>query len=70
MSFFTRAYITHNTSLADPRLSPNNSAASAFPDKVLLVVCEHEPLCDEAMEFSKILKAGGKDVDMMEVPRA
>ncbi|KAG8745048.1 hypothetical protein FRC10_009022 [Ceratobasidium sp. 414] len=68
LRFFLSAYLPHTISRSDPRISPHNSPASAFPNKVLLVVCEYDVLRDEAIEFAKVLKEGGKDAEVLDVP--
>ncbi|KAF8600844.1 alpha/beta-hydrolase [Ceratobasidium sp. AG-I] len=68
IDFFHSAYIPHNISRSDPRLSPHNNAPSAFPKKVFLVCCEFDPLRDEILDFAKKLKDGGADVEVMDIP--
>lgn len=68
ISFFHSAYIPHNVSRSDPRLSPHNNPASNFPEKVFLVCCEFDPLRDELLDFAKTLRDGGANVEVMDVP--
>ncbi|CAE6538047.1 unnamed protein product [Rhizoctonia solani] len=63
------AYITPDTDLSDPRLSPANMNVSAFPECILLVVCEEDPLRDEALSLAKKLKAAGINVTLKEMPK-
>jgi len=67
LRFFYSAYIPHTISRTDPRLSPHNSPPSAYPKKVLVVACEFDPLHDEDVEFGRVLKEGGKDVEVMDI---
>ncbi|KAG9092120.1 hypothetical protein FS749_015992 [Ceratobasidium sp. UAMH 11750] len=67
LRLFFGAYLPHTISRSDPRVSPHNSPASAFPDKVLLVVCEYDVL-REAIEFARVLREGGKDAEVLDVP--
>ncbi|QRV80263.1 alpha/beta hydrolase family protein [Ceratobasidium sp. AG-Ba] len=62
MPTFSRLHIT------DPRLSPHNHSASDFPNKILIVLCEHDQLHDEAASFAKKLREEGKDVEVMDIP--
>ncbi|CAE6442777.1 unnamed protein product [Rhizoctonia solani] len=64
-----RSYIPPNTDLSDPRLSPVNMAISSFPERILLVVCEDDPLRVEAMGLAEKLKAAGMQVNLKEMPK-
>ncbi|KAF8600846.1 alpha/beta-hydrolase [Ceratobasidium sp. AG-I] len=68
IDFFQSAYIPHNISRSDPRLSPHNNPASEFHGKVFLVCCGFDPLRAEALDFAKKLEAGGADVEVMDIP--
>lgn len=68
IDFIHSAYIPHNISRSDPRLSPHNNAPSAFPKKVFLVCCELDPLRDEIIDFANKLQDGGVDVEVMDIP--
>ncbi|QRV80261.1 alpha/beta hydrolase family protein [Ceratobasidium sp. AG-Ba] len=59
---FSRLHIT------DPRLSPHNHPASDFPEKVLLVLCEHDELHDAGVKFAHKLGEEGKHVEIMDIP--
>ncbi|CAE6522882.1 unnamed protein product [Rhizoctonia solani] len=63
------SYIPPNTDLSDPRLSPVNIDISSFPERMLLVVCEQDPLRDEAMGLAEKLKTAGIQVNLKEMPK-
>ncbi|CAE6406984.1 unnamed protein product [Rhizoctonia solani] len=64
-----RSYISSGTDLLDPRLSPINTDISSFPERILLIVCEEDPLHDEAMDLVERLGAAGLQVDLKEMPK-
>ncbi|CAE6451606.1 unnamed protein product [Rhizoctonia solani] len=64
-----RSYIPPNTDLSDPRLSPVNMDIPSFPERILLVICEEDPLRDEAMGLADKLKAAGIQVNLKEMPK-
>lgn len=68
VNFFLSAYIPHNISRSDPRLSPHNNPASAFSGKLFLVCCGFDTLRVEALDFAKKLKDGDADVEVMDIP--
>ncbi|KAG8689516.1 hypothetical protein FRC11_002203 [Ceratobasidium sp. 423] len=63
------SYIPPNTDLSDPRPSPVNMDLSSFPERVLLVVCEEDPLRDEAVDLADKLKSARLYVDLKEMPK-
>ncbi|CAE7088594.1 unnamed protein product [Rhizoctonia solani] len=62
-------YITPNTDLSDPRLSPVNTDTSSFPEHILVVVCEEDPLHDEAVSLAGKLRTAGVQVNLKKMPR-
>ncbi|KAH7338961.1 Alpha/Beta hydrolase protein [Rhizoctonia solani] len=63
------SYINFNTDLSDPRLSPMNTDIPSFPERILLVVCEEDPLRDEALGLAEKLKTAGIKLDLKELPK-
>ncbi|CAE6451599.1 unnamed protein product [Rhizoctonia solani] len=68
LNYFLKTYIAQTTALGDPRLSPYNNTPSAFAERVLLVVCEFDPLRDEAIVLGKMLQKEGKLVRVVDIP--
>jgi acetyl esterase/lipase len=64
-----RSYISSNTDLLDPRLSPINSDITSFPEQILLVICEEDPLHDEAMGLVERLRMAGLQVNLKDMPK-
>ncbi|KAF8753925.1 alpha/beta hydrolase fold [Rhizoctonia solani] len=64
-----RSYISSTTDVLDPRLSPVNTDISSFPERILLIICEEDPLHDEAMVLVERLRIAGLQVDMKEMPK-
>ncbi|GAB1526073.1 hypothetical protein RhiTH_009239 [Rhizoctonia solani] len=64
-----RSYISSTTDVLDPRLSPVNTDTSSFPERVLLIICEEDPLHDEAIVLVERLRIAGLQVDLKEMPK-
>ncbi|CAE7088583.1 unnamed protein product [Rhizoctonia solani] len=68
LNYFLETYIAQTATLDDPRLSPHDNAPSAFPERILLVVCGSDPLRDEAIALGNVLQEEGKHVHVVDVP--
>lgn len=55
--------------MSDPRLSPANTPVSSLPERVLIVVCEEDPLRYDGVVLAKRLQAEGANVALKEIPK-
>ncbi|KEY70109.1 hypothetical protein S7711_08639 [Stachybotrys chartarum IBT 7711] len=60
---FHDCYLPDETQKADVRASPGRADAEDFPETVVMVTCEGDPLCREGMELAERLKTGQRRVE-------
>ncbi|KAB5592044.1 Alpha/beta hydrolase fold protein [Ceratobasidium theobromae] len=63
------SYTPPGTDMSDPRLSPANTPVSSLPERVLIVVCEEDPLRYDGVVLAKRLQAEGANVALKEIPK-